>query len=104
MNRAKIFRFEGDRRNNSAALTNGQNLIHLHRRESFDFLRGWPFHFHHVDGLRLAHTKVQPQVALRHHAGVLKKGDARFFANVRIADGNGGTLSFWSLARKQEQM
>jgi len=36
--------------------------------------------------------------------GVLKKGDSRLFANVGKADGNSGTLSFWSLARKEEQM
>src|ERR1041384_5123354 len=53
---------------NPAALSNCNNLVWPHLSESLDLLGSRPLHFNRINDLCLSNPKMEPQVALRHHA------------------------------------
>lgn len=63
----KLFRCRPHCRDDPTAFTDGQYLVGLHLRESFEFSCGWPLHLDEINHLKLSQAEVQPQIALRHH-------------------------------------
>ena len=63
----KLFRRRSDCQDDPAAFPDGQYLVGLHLRESFEFACRWPLHLDEVNHLKLSEAEVQPQIALRHH-------------------------------------